>query len=67
MAKKVKKRKPMTPAERVAAHRARKIEEGESQLNVTLSNTTIKKLDQIADKKVLSRADVITQLIIKGL
>ena len=57
----------MTPAERVAAHRARKVEKGESQLNVTLSNTAIEKLDQIADKKELSRADVITQLINKGL
>lgn len=67
MAKKVKRRKPMTTAERVAAHRARKIEKGESQINVTLSNSIIEKLDRIAEKKELTRADVITQLINKGL
>jgi len=57
----------MTTAERVAAHRARKIEKGESQINVTLSNSIIEKLDRIAEKKELTRADVITQLINKGL
>lgn len=67
MAKKVKRQKPMTTAERVAAHRARKIEKGESQINVTLLNTVIEKLDQLAEKKDLTRADVITQLIKKEL
>ena len=57
----------MTTAERVAAHRARKIEKGESQINVTLLNTVIEKLDQLAEKKDLTRADVITQLIKKEL
>ena len=67
MAKKVNRRKPMTTAERVAAHRARRVEKGESQINVTLANDVILKLDRIAEKKEQTRSEVVTQLIKQGL
>jgi len=53
----------MTPTERVQAHRQRQDSEGKMQVNVTLPRTTVKKLDRIAERDGMSRADVIEKLI----
>jgi len=53
----------MTDAERMAAMRTRNSQAGKAQVNITLPEAVIRKLDRLAKRDELTRAELIEQLI----